>query len=290
MPTVSHEGLLALFRNRPMLAPELLRDTLGMELPEFSSVELSAAELTQIVPTEYRADLVLLLRDGEPVFGVIVEVQLGRDDRKHYSWPLYVAALRARWECPVSLLVVTPENTVVRWARRSIDLGHPGFSFRPVIAGPDVVPWITDPDEARADPELAVLSALAHRDSDGGLEVVLAALAATAGLDDERATLYHDLIDVGLSEAARGALQELMMDGKYEYQSEFVKKHYGLGLAAGQAKGKAEALVSLLEARGLSLDAVQLATIEACQDSDRLQRWIVAGVTAASVAEVLAVE
>jgi hypothetical protein len=33
MPSILHESLLELFRNRPMLAPELLRDALGVKLP-----------------------------------------------------------------------------------------------------------------------------------------------------------------------------------------------------------------------------------------------------------------
>jgi hypothetical protein len=40
--------------------------------------------------------VVLLLSSGEPVYGIVVEVQLGRDEKKPYSWPLYQAALRAR--------------------------------------------------------------------------------------------------------------------------------------------------------------------------------------------------
>jgi hypothetical protein len=31
MPSLTHEGLVSLFRNRPELAPELLRDALGIE-------------------------------------------------------------------------------------------------------------------------------------------------------------------------------------------------------------------------------------------------------------------
>jgi hypothetical protein len=33
MPSLLHEALVLLFRNRPELAPELLRDALRIELP-----------------------------------------------------------------------------------------------------------------------------------------------------------------------------------------------------------------------------------------------------------------
>jgi hypothetical protein len=36
MPSQLHEALLLLFRNRPSLAPELLRDALHVELPEYT--------------------------------------------------------------------------------------------------------------------------------------------------------------------------------------------------------------------------------------------------------------
>jgi hypothetical protein len=76
MASMQHEGLLLLFRNRPTLAPELLRDALGVELPDWSEARVESAELTQVVPTEYRADLVVLLLEGQPIFAIVVEVQL----------------------------------------------------------------------------------------------------------------------------------------------------------------------------------------------------------------------
>jgi hypothetical protein len=66
MPSLSHEALLVLFRNRPELAPELLRDSLHVPLPAYSEVRLESSELTDVAPAEYRADLVILLVDGSP--------------------------------------------------------------------------------------------------------------------------------------------------------------------------------------------------------------------------------
>ncbi len=96
MPSLSHEALLILFRNRPELAPELLRDALDVALPVYSEVRLESAELTDISPAEYRADLVVLLVDGKPVLGIVVEVQLQRDDRKRFTWPVCVPGSRVR--------------------------------------------------------------------------------------------------------------------------------------------------------------------------------------------------
>lgn len=49
------------------------------------------------------------------------------------------------------------------------------------------VPEITDPTDAEAETELAVLSAVAHGNGPSGLAVVQAALVALGRLDQERA-------------------------------------------------------------------------------------------------------
>ena len=132
VPSVLHQILVELFRNRSELAPELLRICAGIELPH-DHVQLTSNDLSQVVSTEYRADFVVELRDraNAIVAAVIVEVQLRADPDKEATWPLYVAALRAKLRCPVTLLVVAPEPAVARWARRPIELGHPGFRLQP---------------------------------------------------------------------------------------------------------------------------------------------------------------
>ena len=40
--------------------------------------------MTDVQPAEYRADLVVLLYDGKPVLGIVVEAQLSPDEHKRY--------------------------------------------------------------------------------------------------------------------------------------------------------------------------------------------------------------
>ena len=143
MPSQLHEALLQLFRNRPALAPELVRDALRQELPNYTELRIDSADLSEVQPTEYRADLVVLLLDGVPVFGIVVEVQLSTDERKQYVWPVYVTNLRARLKCPVGLLVITADDNCARWAARRIEIGV-GSYIVPWVVGPAGVPEITE--------------------------------------------------------------------------------------------------------------------------------------------------
>ena len=247
MPSQLHETLLLLFRNRPELAPELLREALKVEMPEYSEARIDSADLTEVTPTEYRADLVVLLLHGKPVLGIIVEVQLSPDERKPFVWPVYVAGLRARLECPVCLLVVAADDSVARWAGKPIELG--GLSrFAPLVLGPSGVPEITDEARAIADPELAVLSAMAHgHDDDAAKSAHIASVAQIASLhlDADRSKLYCDLILISLSEAACRALRT-MDPAKYEYQSDFAKHYVAEGVAQGRAEGEAKGRAALI--------------------------------------------
>ena len=108
------------------------------------------------------------------------------------------------------------------------------------MVGPASVPVIDDVAAAERDPELAVLSCIAHG-SEAHAEVLgRAALLATLRLSDERQVRYSDLVFAALSEAARAALEDLMAGGTYEFQSDFAKKHQAKGRAEGEAKGEAK--------------------------------------------------
>ena len=204
----------------------------------------------------------VLLLNGEPVLGIIVEAQLSTDERKRYVWPVYTVNLRARLKCPVCLLVVTADDATARWAAKAVDLGG-GNRFVPLVLRPSGVPEVTDEDEARADPELAVLSAMAHgkdRDTDRAVKIAVAAQVAALGLDPDRSRLYFDLVLTSLSEAGRRELQT-MDPAKYEYQSDFAKRYVAQGRTEGRSEGRAEGLIEgraaliaqLLEARFGSL-------------------------------------
>jgi len=298
MPSIAHEILVDLFKNRPSLAAEILVEVLGEALPPYTEARLASTDLTEIQPAEYRADAVVVLLDGDvPVQVIIVEVQLTVDPRKRLSWPAYVTVSRAIHGCPADLLVVAPDPDVALWCAEPIETGVSGFVLRPPVLRRSAVPVVTDLGEAARRPELGVLSALAHGATEEGASIASAVLPAIRGLDDDRARFYYDLVYNSLHEAARRTL-ETMMKG-YEYQSDFAKKYVaqgrteGLtqGLTEGFTKGRTEeaarAVLTVLRVRGLAVPDAVRERILAQKDPERLERWLEKAAVAASATAVL---
>jgi hypothetical protein len=202
-----HEVLVELFRRRPELAPELLRLCANTRIPG-ERAESASADLTQLAPTEYRADAVVVMRDanGKALHALVVEVQLYIDKKKELSWPVYVTALRARLECPVTLLVVAPETAVAAWAARQIYVGI-GMSLNPRVISYKDVPSIVESVSPRAQPELSILSALANETEQ---DVVQAALDELRRLPEDERHVYFDILNLYLPEA----LRRIVMDFK----------------------------------------------------------------------------
>lgn len=272
---------ILLFRNQPELAAQLLREALHLELPAYTEARLASSDLTEVVPTEFRADAVVLFVDDKPVLGVIIEVQLSRVEQKLFAWPAYASVLRSRHKCPVELLVLTHDRAVAAWAAKPIRLDLRGESvLRPLVLGPDGVPVVTDPEQAKRAPELAVLSALAHGGDEPELagKVGAAAIIAALGLDQERAALYSQLVDAALSTAARAALEALMQTQSIPIKSEFARIQ--------RASAQAQDILVVLETRGLSVTDEQRERITASTDLDQLKVWLRRAVTVALVDEL----
>ncbi len=296
MPSPKHEGLVLLFRNRLTLAVEILRDLLHVPVPQHARVRDAKSDLSEPSPPEYHADHVVVLEDesGNAVLGIIVEVQLRKDRRKLFSWPAYQHILRSRIKAPTCLMVVAPHPRIASWAANPIRTGQPASDFSPLVVGPSLVPRLTDVERARPFPELAVLSTFAHGRGERGPEVACTAAEAIRSLDNERASIYHDLIITALDAAARHALEELMGTKGWEPQSDFVRKHYSHGFregeakgeAKGKAKGKAESVLAILAARDIPVSPEAREQILACQDIATLEGWIMRAAKASSVSDI----
>jgi hypothetical protein len=206
-----HAVLLELFRSRSTSAMTLLRE-LAVELPDYDDIRIGSADLTEIVPTEYRADLVLFLEShSTKKLGVIIEVQLGRDENKQFSWPVYLANLRARHRCPVCLLVVAVKPSIARWAGKTIALG-PGTRCRPHVIRPSSVPIVMELQQAIENIEMAMLSAIVHcQDADKSLakRIVSTALEAARRIDAPRPnSCCAHWVEIGVARGLRTQSQQ----------------------------------------------------------------------------------
>jgi hypothetical protein len=292
MPSFLHEGLIALVRDQPAFAADLLTQLLHVELPPFTEARLAETALNELVPVEYHADAVVLFGNGRPVFGTIVEAQLQRDERKRYTWPLYAVGARARHECPVVVVVVTPDAATARWAGEVFDLGG-GNHWGAYVIGPDGIPIVVDVEQAVRQPHLAVLSAVAHGGGDPRTAAATAAAAALAvdRFPEEQRLLYSALIEAAMSDAARREFQMLpktpdffseaqrrsFYRGKEEGKAEGKAEGRAEGKEEGRAKGKAEAkaemLLRVLTQRGLAVSEARQRQILDCGDQATLDRW-----------------
>ncbi|MEU8802140.1 hypothetical protein [Spirillospora sp. NPDC048819] len=278
MPTCEHELPLEMVRNRPQLVPTILRTVFGLDLPDDGLATLTSESYAELNPAELRCDATVLLDDPEkPTHGVVVESQLRFKPDKLFSWPAYLALLRHRRKCDVTLLVFCRDQAGARACGAPIDMGHPRWVLEPLTVHPGMLPPITDPDQARRLPELAILSTPAHAEgphAEAVLTSVSAALEEVREQGRDTGALYHDFLTTQLSEAARKFLEDTVAIKNYEWQSDFAKTHRAEGRAEGEVRGEAKSLLLFLRARGIDVPDDIRERITGCTDTDQLERWV----------------
>ncbi len=292
MSSAEHAILVDLVRERPSLALVLLAEA-GVTVPADETLEIVDATFPASV-SDRHADLAFVLRDAAsaPALVVLLEVQLSVDPEKPNRWLTYQVAAQDRHRCPVALLVVTTDPAVSRWARRPVAVG-PAWSFAPFVVGPEEVLRPDEVPEALRTPELVLfLTLVRQRDIDA--ESLRAAARALVTVEIERASVYTDVLLAIFDEALRRILEAQQMNYTKPI-SEWGKRHYAegeakgeaRGEARGEAKGLAEAVLRVLQARGLAVSSEERATILACKDIDRLSRLVERAVATESVASLL---
>jgi hypothetical protein len=128
-----HE-ILRTFRFTPRLAPDLLREALRVTLPHFDGVraESLAGEAAGEEPI-----VVVLTRKRVPVHAIAVAAPSACENALRVEWPRWARVLSERMSAPVSVLVVTADLVIERWARQPILLD--GESFSPYVLGPSAL-------------------------------------------------------------------------------------------------------------------------------------------------------
>jgi hypothetical protein len=154
---------------------------------------------------------------------------------------------------------------------------------------------ITDPAEATAHPELAVMSVMAHGTDPA---VAQAFVCSLTNMKDEHALQYSEYCYAVAGPAVRHILEELMSSTTWPVYSPFAKEHYGKGMAEGRAEGRAEgmaegeakgeakAILAFLSARGLTCSQEAHDRITSCTDTGLLLTWVKRAATATTVDEM----
>ena len=285
---MTHEGPLDLVRQHPEIAVELVHGTAGVKLPAQLAVSLAPTDMSAVVPVQYLADMVVLISDaatGKPVLAVIIEPQLRDSETKRYSWPVYVTTARRVARCPAAVLVVLgPYPAEAARCRRLIRTGHPGFDLAPVVIDSGAPPG----RNGAGGPYLTVFAASMggiDLESEAGARQVLDAMASTEVSAADRLRMTAIILRLA-SDAARQILEAMMTTS--EYEKTFVERIHDQGIAEGEARGEAKALLRLLDARELDLTQGQREQVMSSTDAAQLDRWFDRAITASTAAEVFA--
>src|SRR4051812_21488877 len=109
MPSPRHDAINQLFRDRPELAVEVLRDLKGVEVPAAVPVRLESNDFNDRPSKDFQPDTVIIVGAPQaPVHGIIVEVQQHKAESKRRQLPRYAAAMWLLLRRPVTVLCVCP--------------------------------------------------------------------------------------------------------------------------------------------------------------------------------------
>jgi hypothetical protein len=294
MPSAEHETPIALAKLDPDLVAWLLANLFHVKVPDYHHARTHSTDVRVLVPRTYHADGMLLFCDAadHPVLAVVLEVQRGWDRTKHRTWKLYVAQLEAELNVDTALMVYCPGLAVARRYRDLFEFEGLSLWLRPLIFTPDEVPLVVEVGLARANPALAVLSALCHGghpDLDDMFPVLVEALRA---LGPKKAILCYDIVLAGLPEAPRARWEAFMTTAVGStYRSELLREVDAIGEARGEARGEAigegRAVLTVLDARGVPVPETIRDQILACTDLAQLDTWLRRAITATTFDEVI---
>jgi hypothetical protein len=105
--------------------------------------------------------------------------------------------------------------------------------------------------------------------------------------------LYNDIVLAGLPQAPRARWEAYMSTNiKFDkFDFPFIREYYrerdGRNRAEGKAEGEGEAILTVLDARGVSVPDAVRDEILACTDLTQLNRWLRRAVSASTADEVV---
>ncbi|MGW1077463.1 hypothetical protein [Streptomyces sp. NPDC002537] len=309
MVTSRHEASHRIFQERPELLSPVFR-LLGVPLPAKATVEVLTADVTEIRPLERRVDSVLRIEPvddddggGGDGFLLAIEAQGRQDPDKAVSWAYYMSFLKAKYACPVLLLVVCQDKKTADWAAGPFRLGVEAWtslSVHPLVLGPGNVPLIIDQEEAAEDLTMATFSAMTHGSSQEAPAILDALARALATAAPETSAYYSELLEIGLGNSRAGETWRKLMpirtyfpgrgtmieqallegeakgraEGRFEGRAEGRVEGLAEGLTQGRAWERALMVLRLLRNRDIAVSPEIRERISNCSDLDTLERWL----------------
>lgn len=151
---------------------------------------------------------------------------------------------------------------------------------------------VTDAAQAGREPELAVLSSVAHGGNPARRKVLAVLVDALAHVEEEQAVLYLELVYTALPAAAKRHLKGLVMSihterPRGEFAQALFAEAEAMGEARGAARGEARAVLQILHARCIEVSDPVRQRISECDDPERLDEWVRRAVTAERIEDVL---
>ncbi len=285
MPGLWHDSGNELFKDDPEFARRLFR-LAGVDLPPTcSSSPLRRTRRTGLLFNDLDPDTILVAGSiKRPKRIIIVELQQAWDPGKLRQWPRYAASKWLRYECPVQLLVICPDDGTADRYAGPIPTSLDGYTHWPTVLRPARVPFLTSAAQAIADPAMAVMSVAYH----GADATALTAFASgIVSLSPDEAKKYYEYGLRMSPEIVRNALEHLMATKYNEPFSKLGLSYYGQGREEGREEGlvagERGTVLMVLKARGLPVSDSQRSHIDACDDLAVLKAWAEAALTAATV-------
>jgi hypothetical protein len=305
-PSDLHQALVELLRADLQFTLELVYAAAGL-LPIASRFEVRELGTDARISTpdqtdrHLRPDLVLgLYVDGELYEVWLGELQLSLSSPK----PLVISACRAalglHHGVPAFSFVISPKPAIRDWMTRATIVAT---SDAPVIPEPRDFPLLAAED-ARSRPHACLLRAFFHPDDLPALRLAVEAASILPQHDRHRLTaMLIEFTESPMSETLRDYLRSLDEEpepdawdrsraGWQRAHREGVAEGRSLGVAEGRslgvAEGRREALLDVLELRGLAVDEDTRARVLAQTDLATLERWYARAKQVDSIAALFA--
>lgn len=126
--------IIRTFRFTPRFAPDLIREVVHVSLPQFDGVRVEGFTGG---PPEGEPLLIVLTKKRAPVHAIVVSSPNECDNQLRVEWPRWVGHVEDRLGAPCTVLIVTSDLVVERWAKQPIHLAR--GTFAPTVLGPSAL-------------------------------------------------------------------------------------------------------------------------------------------------------